>query len=221
MCTRYLSQLPAGEMSRLFGDRYVPPTPAERAALDALPAERFPKRPAEIIRRSGADQVRSMICQWGLPTPEAHLRNAATGRLKVDPGVANVRRTNSGHWRRWLGPANRCLVPVSRFAENRRRADGSYEPVWFELTDAGPGFFAGIFVEAWTSVRSRGGPTTDDLFGFLTTDANAEVKAIHPKAMPVLLTRPEEWDAWLDAPWPIAQQLQRPLPDGALSVVTG
>ena len=39
-----------------------------------------------------------------------------------------------------------------------------------------------------------------DLFGFLTTEPNAEVKPIHPKAMPVILTTPAEVDAWLTAP---------------------
>ena len=36
-----------------------------------------------------------------------------------------------------------------------------------------------------------------DLFGFLTTEANAVVAPIHPKAMPVILTTPEEVDLWL------------------------
>ncbi|GAN62517.1 hypothetical protein AA0313_1875 [Acetobacter indonesiensis NRIC 0313] len=34
--------------------------------------------------------------------------------------------------------------------------------------------------------------TRDDLFGFLTTEANREVEAIHPKAMQVILTQPDE-----------------------------
>lgn len=60
---------------------------------------------------------------------------------------------------------------------------------------------------------------TADLYGFLTTEANAEVGAIHPKAMPVILTEPEEIDAWLSAPWEEARRLQRPLSDGALRIV--
>ena len=62
-------------------------------------------------------------------------------------------------------------------------------------------------------------PATHLLFSFLTTDANAEVGAIHPKAMPVILRTPEEMDAWLTAPTGEVLGLQRPLPDGALEIV--
>ena len=57
------------------------------------------------------------------------------------------------------------------------------------------------------------------LFGFLTTEANAAVAPIHPKAMPVILTTPEEIDQWLEADTVGALSLQRPLPDAALRIV--
>jgi putative SOS response-associated peptidase YedK len=58
-----------------------------------------------------------------------------------------------------------------------------------------------------------------ELFGFLTTDANAIVTPIHPKAMPVIVTTPAEIDLWLGADTPEALALQRPLPDNALLIV--
>jgi putative SOS response-associated peptidase YedK len=58
-----------------------------------------------------------------------------------------------------------------------------------------------------------------ELFGFLTTGANAIVTPIHPKAMPVILTTNEEFDLWLEDEMVEALKLQRPLPDGMLDIV--
>ena len=48
--------------------------------------------------------------------------------------------------------------------------------------------------------KVKEGETINDLYAFLTTEPNAEVGAIHPKAMPVILTTPDEVDAWMTAP---------------------
>jgi putative SOS response-associated peptidase YedK len=67
--------------------------------------------------------------------------------------------------------------------------------------------------------KVKEGETTNDLYAFLTTEPNAEVGAIHPKAMPVILTTSDEVDIWMNAPWDEAKSIQRPLSDGALRIV--
>jgi putative SOS response-associated peptidase YedK len=81
--------------------------------------------------------------------------------------------------------------------------------------------FAGL----WTRWRGVRGPKSTpfegehELFGFLTTEPNAIVAPIHPKAMPVMLTTTKEFDLWLESELAEALKLQRPLPDGMLGIV--
>jgi putative SOS response-associated peptidase YedK len=57
------------------------------------------------------------------------------------------------------------------------------------------------------------------LFGFLVTEPNDVVGAIHSKAMPVILTTPGEIETWMTAPAEDALKLQQALPDGTLKIV--
>lgn len=177
---------------------------ADAAGNTPWPDLAYPNRLAPIIRHAAGGSLEVAQAKWGMPTPPQYLRT------KRDPGVTNVRNTRSPHWRRWLGPEARCLVPLSAFAEGK----------WIEPVDPSmPMAFAGIETRGWRSVRKvADGETEDDLFAFLTTVPSAEVAAIHEKAMPVILTTAEEWHAWLTLPWAEAAAMQRPLPDGMLRV---
>ena len=178
--------------------------------LPALPGI-YPDQMAPVVRNIDQGQELTMM-RWGMPPPAFAMKGK-----KVERGVTNVRNTASLHWRRWLGVQNRCVVPFTAFSEYDTRPGRDKAPVWFALHEEQPlAFFAGTWTE-WTSVRKlKEGETIDNLFGFLTTDANETVGEIHPKAMPVILSGLSEVETWLRAPMNEALKLQRPFSDDAL-----
>jgi putative SOS response-associated peptidase YedK len=212
MCNLYSvtrSQQAIRDLTRAMVDRTgnLPPLPGI-----------YPDYRAPIVR-NGPEGRELIMARWGMPTPPQYLVTK-TGKPKAsDSGVTNIRNVKSPHWRRWLGVEGRCVVPFTSFSENEVMPDGSRPPIWFALSEDLPlACFAGIWTN-WTSVRKvKEGETTNDLFAFLTTEPNALVATYHPKAMPVILTTQDEIDTWMDAPTPIALELQRPLPDDTLMV---
>ena len=171
----------------------------------------FPDGVAPIVRVTGAGQRELVKARWGMPGPP---------QFGGAP-ITNIRNTSSPHWRRWLGVDNRCVVPFTSFCEYADTKPRK-TPNWFALEEDRPlAFFAGICC-TWHGVRgTKAAPVEGEhlLYGFLTTEANAEVLPIHPKAMPVILRTAEEIDAWLTLPATEAVRMQLPLPDGSLKSV--
>lgn len=55
-------------------------------------------------------------------------------RMEADRGTTNVRKLNFPHWKRWFGVENRCLVPVTSFAEPdpaSQEEGGKVPNAWF------------------------------------------------------------------------------------------
>lgn len=216
MCNLYSQTKSQDAMRRLFDGMSEDEEVLEDEIGNLAPQPGIYPDYAAPILRQGPSGLRLSLARWGMPTPPKFLEGKRT-----DPGVTNIRNVASPHWRRWLGVENRCLVPFTSFSELDARASAPRNhPIWFALGEDRPvACFAGIWTE-WTSVRKlKEGEVTATLFGFLTCPPNREVEPIHPKAMPVILTRPEEWRRWLTAPADQALALQRPLPDGELQIV--
>ena len=180
----------------------------------------YPDRPAPVVRNTPEGRELARLT-WGMPTPPQFLKS----RDAPDTGVTNIRNTQSPHWRRWLGVEHRCLVPATAFSEYGQRPDPvtKRKPLhWFALDESRPLFF---FASIWTPWHGTRGsmktprPGEHQLFAFLTCAPNAVVGAIHPKAMPVILTHSDEIETWMTADWAEAGALQRPLPDDALIVL--
>ncbi|UYN98339.1 MAG: SOS response-associated peptidase family protein [Devosia sp.] len=208
----------------------------------------FPDYPAPIVRNTPEGRELAKV-RWGLPSSQKALYDAASRRadklrekgkpvdfdklLKMEPdsGTTNVRniKTAAGrwnqHWNRWMGVENRCVVPFTSFSEFDNTVENGQKKgdTWFAFDESRPlAFFAGIWVGGWEGVRKiKLGLEKDmELFGFLTCEPNDVVGSIHMKAMPVILTEPEEIETWLTAPKEDAIALQRPLPDGVLEIVS-
>src|ERR1700752_448102 len=65
----------------------------------------LPHRPPVIREPEGGREM--VMMRGGMPPP---LRTGG-------PPVTNIPNTSSPHWRGWLRPENRCLVPFNSFAE--------------------------------------------------------------------------------------------------------
>ncbi|HEY3949604.1 SOS response-associated peptidase [Phenylobacterium sp.] len=200
----------------------------------------YPDNNAPVIVHDGVGGRRLDYLRWGMPSSSQAIFQAASKRadrlrakgkafdfnelLKNEPdrGTTNVRNTTSkatgkvnAHWGRWLGPANRCLVPFTSFAEPDQDHEGTRQNIWFALDESRPmAYFAGTWTpHACVRMISNGWEELS-VFAFLTTDSAEPVKTYHAKAMPVILTTEAECDAWMsDKPWSEVAHLQRPLPD--------
>jgi len=113
--------------------------------------------------------------------------------------ITNIRNLSSNWWQKVnstysLEPKYRCSIPFIHFAE----------PPHYRTCPSAVNqnaLFAGIW-RPWHEERlmqidkkNRRGHVEGDfeLFAFLSTEAKKIVRPVHEKAMPVILTEPQDW----------------------------
>src|ERR1700680_880620 len=188
MCNLYSMTRNVDAIRRLFK---VDPLHDRTGNLPPMPGI-YPDYPAPIVR-SGSEGHEIAMARWGMPSSQRALMDATKKRaqkledkaktvsfkefLRTEPdgGTTIIPNVSSAHWKRWLGPDSRCLVPFTSFSEYDT-IDGKKVPVWFASDESRPLLcFAGLWTD-WTFVRkAKEGEITADIFAFLTTEPNAEV----------------------------------------------
>jgi putative SOS response-associated peptidase YedK len=202
MCNLYRLDAPANQIATTFG--------ADAGDDPWLGGYVAPGKPGPVII-GGNDGRRLVVPRiWGVPPPQSF--SSVTENRGYRP-VTNVRNLDSPFWIGTLRHTQfRCLVPVTRFQEWSHQPDrvtGKKTQHWFSVP-AEPIFaFAGIWRDS--EVAS---------FAFLTTEPNAIVGAVHPKAMPVIL-HPEDHDTWLNGGWDVAKSLAEPYPSQFMAMDQG
>ena len=179
MCGRYASRLPPEYIRGLF--KTVGGLPNFGANCNLAPTER-----AMVVRRHPETGERHLdVLQWGLiPYYEGDPKG---GRKPINARAESV--ATSGLFRAAFA-RRRCLVPADAFYEWQKRPGGTKQPYAIAREDGEIMALAGLW-EGWKVPRGEILRT----FAIITTDANAEMAALHDR-MPVIL-EPEDWPLWL------------------------
>lgn len=194
MCGRFVITSPPDAMRRLFGYREQPNFPARYNVA--------PTQPIPVVRLINGARTFTLM-RWGLlpgwvkdPKGFTLLINARAETAAEKPAFRNALKRR------------RCLLPADGFYEWKREG-ALKQPYFIRRRDRAPFAFAGL----WETWSGPGGEEIDTA-AIVTTDASADVAALHHR-MPVTIDA-GDFDAWLDgaSDADVVQRLMRPAPEG-------
>ena len=173
--------------------------------------ERFNVAPTEEVPAIVQDRGgrRGELLRWGLVPFWARQLNTGLTLINARAETIGSSRVYGGLVGRG---SHRCLVLADGFYEWVSAEDPKQPrvPLHFSLASGASFCFAGLWTTWRSEVRSC---------SVITTTANELVAPVHDR-MPVVLTEPEAWEAWLDPELSAADvaALLAPLPAGSLDV---
>ena len=185
MCGRYVRKGSKQKIAEYFRAN---PNPAELPMPDA-DYNIAPTTYQPIIRQSRETGEREMmLARWGLvPFFTKDLKDVK-GLSTINARAETI--TKAPTWREPF-KKRRCLIPASSFYEWSKVSEPLKQPYLFELANAQPMAFAGL----WDAWKDKEGHWLQS-FAIVTTEANELMAKIHPR-MPVIL-HSRDYDRWLD-----------------------
>jgi hypothetical protein len=141
------------------------------------------------------------ITDLARPISSPHIEHCHCPWTRQKPSVRRAFSDNEG----FLRPGSAVIEMLSGWSS------------WLRLRCFFPTFAKTSLLYSWENTRSilpaspasgqldvrpqgQGGRANNDIFAFLTTEPNAGAGAIYPKAMPVILTTPDEVEARMTTP---------------------
>ena len=185
MCGRYVRRSDKQKIAEYF---HATPQPAELPMPDS-DYNVAPTTYQPIVRQSRETGEREMIlARWGLVP-------FFTKSLKDLKGLStiNARAESIVKAPTWREPfrKRRCIIPANAFYEWPKDGKPPKQPYAFELANAKPFGFAGL----WDAWKDGDGHWLQS-FAIVTTEANELLARIHPR-MPVILHE-RDYDRWID-----------------------
>jgi putative SOS response-associated peptidase YedK len=173
----------------------------------------FPKSVAPVVRLAADGERELVAMMWGFPLIRKGYAPKPVTNVRDDTVLT------SPFWRPSF-ESRRCLVPASSYCEPDDMSPAGWH--WFALIppEERPLFaFAGIWKRYAGPVKKDGPSIEIDVFAFMTTNPNALTSTIMHDRMPVLLSEPQEFDAWLNGSPDAAYGLVRPYDADRMRIV--
>jgi putative SOS response-associated peptidase YedK len=179
MCGR-ASQLRAEKFGHLIAHWLYPETFTGRRNLR-------PTEPAWIVARRGDGLIKTLEARWWCQWDGSYKFETKFPMFNARVETMHERKL----WADLIKKGQRCLFPIDSFYEWPVKGKG-LPPVEIFVKGREPYALAGLWSRYFEGNETRYSFTT------FTTEPNEFMRPIHEKAMPVILTDPEQQKLWLE-----------------------
>jgi putative SOS response-associated peptidase YedK len=173
----------------------------------------FPGYRAPVVRQTSDGERELVMMNWGFVLLQ---KDRAPHRVT---NVRDDKILTSPFWRTSF-EQRRCLVPASSYCEPKGEKPATWH--WFAMKgdEDRPLFaFPGVWTRYRGPIRKNGENVDQEVFAFMTTEPNELTASVNHERMPVLLSKQEHFDTWLNGSPEEAFALARPYSAEAMRIV--